>query len=260
MAAGFVGARLFYFLVRSAFLVPMYGWGALFSLPYDGMALGGAVAGAFLSVWLMEKALKLKPFTLLDALAPAGMLMALLARLGEFFVSFGQGAYVENAGHQFFPLAVANQWEEWYYAVFMLEALIALACLIYALRMRKHPAGRRVLLTLTLFLLGQIFAESLRAESLKWGFVRVHQLFSVLGVAGVLVYYAAGARRRGAPIAALMLRFALPFLLGVAALIGLEFAFDKWEEAPNWALYMGMAAVLIGMGSLVFGAEKADKV
>ncbi len=38
-------------------------------------------------------------------------------------------------------------------------------------------------------MLGQILAESLRAESLKWGFVRVHQLFAVLLVAAVLISF-----------------------------------------------------------------------
>lgn len=256
LAAGFAGARLFYFLVRAGFLVPMHGWGALFTLPYDGLAFGGAVGGAVLLVRLMEKALKAEPFALLDPLAPAGLLMAFIARLGEYTVSFGQGAFVENMAYQFFPLAVANEWEEWYYAVFMLEALIALTVLVYSLIMRKTPAGRQVMLTLTLFMLGQVFAESLRAESLKWGFVRVHQLFAVLAAAGVLAYYINKARRQGAQLALLLLRFALPFLLGVAALIGLEFAFDKWEEAPNSILYAGMAAVLIGMGWLVFGLER----
>ncbi len=256
LVMGLAGARLFYFLARSGFLVPMYGWASLFSLPHDGMALGGAVAGVILAVWLAEKALKTKPFALLDPLAPAGMLMVFFARLSEYLVSFGQGAYVEKAGHQFFPLAVANEWEEWYYAVFLLEALIALAVLIYSLRMRKTPAGRQLMLTLSLFMLGQIFAESLRAESLKWGFVRVHQLFAVVVTALILLYYLLKARHEGYPLKPLLLRYGLPFLLGVAALIGLEFAFDKWEEAPNSLLYAAMALVLIGMGSLVFGAEK----
>ncbi len=255
LAAGFAGARLFYFLARSAFLVPMYGWASLISLPYNGMALGGAVGGVVLAGFLLEKALRQRPFALLDPLAPAGMLMALIARLGERFVSFGQGAYVEEAGCQFFPLAVMNEWEEWYYAVFMLEALIALCCLIFSLRMRKSPAGRRMMLTLTLFMLGQVFAESLRAESLKWGFVRVHQLFAVLTVAAVLAGFIRLALRQGERLLPLLARWALPYLAGVALLIGLEFALDKWEEAPNWALYLAMAGTLAGMGALVFRLE-----
>lgn len=253
---GLAGSRLFYFLARAGFLVPMYGWASLFSFPYNGLALGGAVIGVVLSVWLAEKCLKTKPFALLDPLAPAGMLMVIFARLGEYFVSFGQGAYVEKVCHQFFPLAVINKWEEWYYAIFMLEALIALVILIYSLKMRKTPPGRQLMLTLTLFMLSQVFAESLRAESLKWGFVRVHQLFAVAVSALILLYYIKKAHDQDSPTGQLLLRYVLPFLLGVAALIGLEFAFDKWEEAPNSILYAGMALVLLGMGSLTFRLEK----
>jgi len=253
---GLAGARLFYFLARSAFLVPMYGWAALFRLPYDGLAFGGAAAGAALAALMMEKACGAAPFSFLDPLAPAGAVMVTAARLGEYAVSFGQGAYVENPSHQFFPLAVMNEWEEWYYAVFMLEALIALCCLIYALKARGLPRGRRFKLTLTLMMLGQVFAESLRSESLKWGFVRVHQLFAVLAAAAVLAGFIRQALRRGERLLLLLARWALPYLIGVALLIGLEFALDKWEEAPNWALYLAMAGTLAGMGAVVFGLER----
>jgi len=252
---GLAGARVFFFLARAGFLLPMYGWGALFALPDDGLAFGGAVTGAVLGVWLVEKAFKTKRFALLDALAAPGAVMVLLARLAEYTVSFGQGAYVESAAYEFFPLAVENEWGEWYYAVFMLEALLAGVALLYALRARRTPAGRVFRLTLALLLLGQILAESLRAESLKWGFVRVHQLYAVLVLGFLVVSALAGARRRGGRLPALAMRWGLPFLVGVALLIGIEFALDKWEEVANWLLYLAMAGVLLGMGALVCRLE-----
>lgn len=249
LLGGLAGARLFYFAVRSGFLVPMYGWGALFSLPYNGLAMGGAILGCLLALWLVARALKIPAFSLLDPAVMAGCLFAGVARMLEYGISFGQGAYVENPAHQFFPLAVMNEWEEWYYAVFALEALIAFLCFLYALKMRKAPAGRPFKLVLSFLMLGQILAESLRAESLKWGFVRVHQLFAVLLVAAVLISFLIRAKGRA--------WWLLPlYLLCVAVLIGIEFGLDKWEEAPNWALYLGMSAVLTLMGGMVYRLEQ----
>ncbi len=136
-------------MVRSGFLVPMYGWGALFSLPYNGLAMGGAILGCLLALWLVARALKIPAFSLLDPAVMAGCLFAGVARMLEYGISFGQGAYVENPAHQFFPLAVMNEWEEWYYAVFALEALIALPLLPLCPENAQIPAGRPFKLVLS---------------------------------------------------------------------------------------------------------------
>lgn len=256
---GLIGARLFYFGARAGFLVPMYGWRALVSLPSDQLAFGGAVTGAILGARLAEKTLQAGKYALLDALAAPGAIMVLLARLAEYTVSFGQGAYVESPAQQFFPLAVKNEWGEWYYAIFMLEAVVAGLAILYALRARKTPAGRVFKLTLASLMLAQILTESLRAESLKWGFVRVHQLYAVLLLALIMISFVVRARKQGHRVIALITRQGLPFLFGVVLLVGIEFALDKWEVVANWLLYLAMIGVLLGMGTLVYRLEATTR-
>lgn len=247
---GVLGARLFYFFARLQYLVPMYGWGHVTDLAPQGLAFGGAVLGVLGAGWLTSRLTRVPADPLLDRLVPAALLTLALARAGEYTVHIGEGPYVQNAALQFFPLAIRNEWGEWYFAIFVLEALCALAVLLWMLGRRGWPAGRAWRRALLYLLLTQVLCESLRAESLRWGFVRVHQLFAVL-VAFVLLLEKL--RRRGARP---WLRIGL-FLLGTAVLIGIEFALDKWPAAPHWALYLVMAATLAGMGAAVVGSRKA---
>lgn len=235
------GARLFYFVVRIHFVLPMYGWADLPVLYPEGMALGGAVLGLLLAGWLTGKATKLPAHALLDVLAPAGMLTLALSRLGEYFVPIGQGGYVESAALQFFPLAVVNEYGEWYWAVFMLEALVAALIFVYLLRMKPKFLGERWQQGLLLLMLTQIFCESLRAEALKWGFVKVHQLAAAVGLAFMMGF----AMRRAKPER--LWPYPLALFIDIGLMVGIEFALDKWQEMPHWALYLAFMAILFGL-------------
>lgn len=248
LALGLVGARLLYFLARAPYLLPMYGPGRLLVTPPTDMAFAGAVLGLLLAGRLAALGETQSPHRWLDLLSPAALLTLVVARLGEWFVDFGQGNYVENPAFHFFPLAVSNEWDEWYWAVFVLEALLALLILIVSLR--KGRPGARWQRALTLLLLSLILTDSLRADTLRWGFVRVHQLIAALGLAALLVYYLSGIGRGR------VWRF-LGFVLGIALIIGIEFALDKWLQMPNWALYIAMVLVLGGLGLLI--ADTARK-
>ncbi|NLD33307.1 MAG: hypothetical protein GX653_00185 [Clostridiales bacterium] len=243
---GVLCARVFYFLVRVDYLLPTQGWAGLMDLRPQGMALGGAVIGVLLGGLLAARLVRVDVHRVLDWLAAPAAWTLLVARLGEYFVDRGQGAYVRKATQQFFPLAVKNQWDEWYYAIFMLEALFALALVLVALYGREAGGGRRWQRVLLLLFLTQVFAESLRAETIKWGFVRVHQLFAALGIAALMLGWARAARRRGRgsclPCLAVL-------LAGVGLLIGIEFALDRWQQTPRWVLYGAMTLVLIGIGA-----------
>ena len=186
---GLILAKLVYYLCMIDFMV-MYGW--LQSLVDDTMgtfSYYGGVAGFCLGVILSARLTKQKPMQLLNAFAPAGLLLAALARFGEVMldsVGIRDMLYWEHPEQCFFPLAVSNEYEEWLYAVFMLEGLLTLAvfavCLI---RFREH----RFLRSLFYMCLIQILCESLRSDSFTWLFVKCEQLFCMLAVAGVLLVY-----------------------------------------------------------------------
>ena len=249
-------ARLFYFTAHIELILSGFGWASFFNFNIRGLTFGGALIGLLFSGLISAKLLQKPVHQMLDLMAPAGLLILGLARLGEFFVDFGQGSYVENPLLQFFPLSVKNHWDEWYYAIFMLEALFALAALLYILKKRPAKPGALWQTSLIFILGSQIFCESLRAETLRLGFVRVHQLFCALGLAALLIHYIRLANRVGRHLGRLLYLPAL-LALGVALIIGIEFALDKLQEIPNPLLYTVMALTVI---LIVLTVHKAGRL
>ena len=200
---GAVLAKLVYCLAMLNFTL-MQGWlAALTDVTAGTFSYYGGMAGFCLGVVLTARLTHEKPMALLDAFAPAGVLLAALARFGEFFLQ-GVGTrdflYWELPEHCFFPLAVSNEYGEWLYAVFMLEGLLTLCVFVLCIACFKQHRFLRALFYLCLL---QILCESLRTDSFTWLFVKVEQLICMLGAVGVLLVYCVkspGVRRRWMPI------------------------------------------------------------
>lgn len=218
---GFVLAKLVYYFAMIHFMV-MFGWlNSLVDMNSGTFSYYGGVAGFCLGVVLSACCTRMKPMQLLDAFAPAGLLLAALARFGEVLLD-GVGTrdmlYWEHPEHCFFPLAVPNEYGEWLYAVFMLEGLLTLCVLALCLTRLKQ---QRFLRSLFYMCLIQILCESLRTDSFTWLFVKVEQLLCMLVLVGVLVVFCVktpGVRRRWMPIMA-----CVPI---AAVLVVLEFALN----------------------------------
>ena len=186
---GVVLAKLVYYLAMINYMM-MYGWlQSLVDVTMGTFSYYGGVAGFCLGVVLTARLTHDRPLALLDAFAPAGVLLAALARFGEFFLE-GVGTrdflYWELPEHCFFPLAVSNEYGEWLYAVFMLEGLLTLCVFVLCVTCFKQQRFLRALFYLCLL---QILCESLRTDSFTWLFVKVEQLICMLGLAGVLLVY-----------------------------------------------------------------------
>lgn len=200
---GAVLAKLVYYLAMINFVM-MYGWlESLVDVTMGTFSYYGGVAGFCLGVVLSARLTHQRPMALLDSFAPAGVLLAALARFGEFMLE-GVGTrdmlYWEHPEHCFFPLAVSNEYGEWLYAVFMLEGLLTLGVLVLCLTCFKKQRFLRSLFYLCLM---QILCESLRTDSFTWLFVKVEQLICMLGAVGVLLVYCVkspGVRHRWMPI------------------------------------------------------------
>lgn len=231
----------------------LWGYTLLSSRPYE-YAVCGVVLGVLLAAALTAKWTKQSACAVLDALAPAGLFALAVARFGEYFSDFGWGQVLEGEAWRFFPVSVQDLYGQWHLAVFMLEGVMALAVGAYALRFGDERPGARFFNALLWWAATQIFCESLRAETIRWGFVRVQQLQCAVFMLGVLAVYArrAGGAKRAAPALAV-------FVLGIGVLVFVEYALDKIDAIPTLACYALMAAALAAMAGTIFAQRSAMK-
>lgn len=237
-----LGARLFYILVCD--LTGAGYWGPFLAREPYFYAFGGGVLG-FLAALALTAAVTKKPFaSVSDAFVPVGLIAIAALRLTEALSDFGWGDLVEAAWLQGYPFAIQNMYEEWCAAVFNLEALCALGVLAGILIARDRLRARRLPTAIVWWALTQIFCESLRVESIQWGFVRVQQLLSAVLTAAVMLWgtlqLPRAQRKRSIPSW-------IGFAAGVGAVIFLEYAMDKMPW-PKFIDYIAMALVLAGMG------------
>ncbi|MBR5559826.1 MAG: prolipoprotein diacylglyceryl transferase [Clostridia bacterium] len=242
---GAAGARGYYILTQNVLCgYPMFGVVSFY--PYEH-AMCGAVLGVCLALLLGAKVTRQKAAAVLDAAVPAGLVMIALARAAEAFSDFGWGKVVENPAMQRFPLSVMDMYDQWHWAVFMLESVFALLALVYVMRVRCAREGERFSLALLWWAIPQIFCESFRVETLRWGFVRVQQAQCAVFVLALLLYWgrACGMSRQA------MARRLAAFALSVGVVVFVEFGLDKINAIPNAALYALMAADLLALGVMV---------
>ena len=236
---GALGARAYYLLAHDVVRGFSGSLPALLTAkPYE-LAMGGALLGVLAALPVTARLTRCAAGPLADALAPAGLLMIALARAAECLADFGWGRVIGTEALRRIPFGVQDAFGEWHCAVFWLEALCALGVLLAVL----HRGEGRFSLALLMWAATQIVCESLRAETLRWGFVRVQQVQCAVFALAALAVGSVKAGLRGR-------RLALPFaayLLGVALVVGLEYALDKLPM-PRALDYAVMALVLAAMG------------
>lgn len=238
LPSALIGARLLYCICIIEFLILENDIGFVYRLWNGGYLMYGAIFGCAVGLWAYSRVSK-RPFSsLANAAAPACAAMIAVARAGECMTGAGVGWAVENESLQFFPIAVMNEWGDWRYAVFVLEALVAAGLCAYLIWLQRK--GRR---TVTPFLIvyaaAQLLLESLRKDDvMSFGFVKASMLFSALTLTGIVIYWLIK-RVKGAWLSLAELA------LGCGAVIALEFALDK-STMPNEYVYL-MMAVVVGL-------------
>ena len=191
-------AKLLYFLFRISYLLKTDFGGFLTSLKAEELSYYGGVAGVGLAVFLAAKLLGEKPGKALNIFAASGALLAALARFAEYWLgSLGTGDFIEEGLP--FPFAVSEVWNpdfpEYYLAIFMLEGVLSLRVAWFALKNREDSLC--FLRTVFYLCLLQVICESMRAQSIRWLFVRYEQLLCYLVAEGILVWYAVKGARAG---------------------------------------------------------------
>ena len=242
---GAAGARFYYIFNRHILGGVWEEYGLLSDQPYE-YAVCGAALGMMAGALLAALVCRVSPAGLLDALTPGALLALAAARMAELFADFGWGGLIEDPRWQFFPVAVRDEFGDWYAALNLAEAAAALVILLLAVRRSSRLPGARFALALLGWSMSQILFESLREETLRWGFVRVQQVQCAVFGAGVLLW-AELVRGKGRPGWALC---AAGYAAGVAALVAIEFILDRLPW-PRWADYLAMAVILAAMDLLV---------
>lgn len=249
LVLGALGARCYYIFTHDVLGYGFYG-SFLRAEPYYH-AFCGAVLGVMLAAVLAGLAARVKIARVMEALTLPGLLMIAVARFAETLSDFGWGQIIETEWMLRFPMGVQDpMWQEWHFAVFNLEGLCALVIgavlLLDGRRGGKHRLkGLQFPTALVWWAMTQVFCESFRVETIKWGFVRVQQVQCAVFAAAVLLVYTVK-RCRAVPK-----RYAVTswvtFVACVGVVVFLEFAIDKCPW-PTWVNYVAMVLTLGAMG------------
>ena len=239
-------AKVSFVLIKADSQFSRFGLNAFFNVtkPNEYCFFFGCVGG-LIGVALAARLTHEKPMRALDTFAPFAALLVALARFAEgqlFMVGLG-------------PIAEAGKWPSGtvfaatyytldYVAVYMFEACAALIAAIGAwLYRNKGCHGMKMEWTVFFLCLPQIFFESYRSSTLRWGFLRCEQLFAMLTMLGLtakICYQTKGNM--------CFMRRYLPAVLmvGIAGLlVCIELALDKWTDWSALTCYLLMGGVLV---------------
>lgn len=254
---GLVVSKAGYFLLELRDQYTRYGMAGLFTDRPSEFSFYSGCVGVVLAVLLAARLTKQRPMQVLDAFAPCGALMVAFTRACEGLLDpmslVGMGNFVENMDLWFFPVAVEiPMLYSAFYAVFMLEAVLALICAVGGFLIswkRTFAAGRVFLHTLVWLSLPQVVVERLLSQCMRWGFVRIEQLLCAVTAFAVLLYACVklrGGWRAYVPV--------LICLVCMVVLIDMEFTLDNKPffglELPTVVCYTVMIAMLLSMGGL----------
>lgn len=266
-------ARIFY-VVATLPSFRQKGLVAILDLPSGGFMLYGAMFGIVLAAVFSAFFHKESPLDILDAAAAPAALLIAFSRMAEGLIGQGYGMYivdwfdpetalssisVQNYGWlQRFPFAIQDMYEEWAWAVFMLEALAAIIICVGILFSRRRRSGDRALLMVIWYAALQLTLESLRQDAvLRLGFVRISQLLSAVLLAFLLAWMQA--------VSVKNIRRALTAWVSYLAMLGviilMEFAVEKKIAFLQWMhadlCYLCIACASVATGFILMNGRKA---
>lgn len=162
----------------------------LFTFWQKGYMIYGGIIGIVICAYLLYG--KKAPLYL-DFFAAPMMLFIAIFRIAEGFLGQGYGEYWEGDTSILtrFPFMIYDaDYELWAWAIFMLEALVAIAIFFIIIKTKPYFKGDRFTLALSLYAAAQIILESLRRdEFLRFGFVRIEQVLSAVALLFALIIY-----------------------------------------------------------------------
>ena len=228
-----------------------------------GYTIYGALLGGALGALIAGKLSGVKWMDALDALAPGACAAIFFARLGEYFTGEGIGRLTEVEWTHFFPLSLCTyhdefdpSFDEWRYAIWFWEALVALILLFILLkREKKSLPGHQTAVFLTVLGITQILLEQMRRDFYLRliVFVRINQLAAIATLIAVLIVLLVRNKPGAGKIICCLVTLVLASLADMAS----EFVFDKYEYVPWLYLSMPFAAAACAVMLFVWRKKKA---
>ena len=215
-----------------------------------GYTLYGALFGGLVGAIIGTKLAGLRLTDVLDALAPGACAALFFCRLGEYFTGQGFGEMVNDEGLWFLPVAFCTYqdegYQEWNYAVWAWEAIVALILLVVLLvRARKARPGQQSMFFVTVLGTTQILLEQFRRDDFVRlnPFVRFTQIAALLSLITVLILLVYRYRPGRKLVIASFAELTFASLAAVFA----EFVFEK----PQFRVLLYVFAVLSALGFAV---------
>lgn len=258
---GLLGARSAWCLARLDWVMQQDGF--FFQLARGGYMLYGALLGMTAGLLIVSRLHRVSFASLADLAAAPGLLVVAVGRMAEGLVGEGYGRNLydwfdpwneqsliawEDPSPLFrFPLAVPDHYDEYNFAIFVLEALAAIVILAVVMRSRPRRAGSKAVLALLLYASLQAVWESMRQDSvLRFGFVRVNQLLSAVLILGLLLLCM---RLAGKATAKQRIAALIGLVAAAGIVMAMEFALEKKIGFLTW-MRMDVCYVVMCIGAL----------
>ncbi len=193
LPVGILGARLYYVI---------FSWNDFRQDPLSilriwegGLAIYGGLIAGFLVVLLFSLRRKIPLRTLLDCIVPGVALAQAIGRWGNYFNMEAYGLPIQQAGFQFFPVAVLIPGQggfSWHMATFFYESVCDFLLFLFLTRL-FYRHRRKTGDVLFFYFLGygcsRLLIEQLRTDSLYSASIRVSQLVSFVLIAFVFILF-----------------------------------------------------------------------
>ena len=193
LPVGILGARLYYVI---------FSWNDFRQDPLSilriwegGLAIYGGLIAGFLVVLLFSLQRKIPLRTLLDCIVPGVALAQAIGRWGNYFNMEAYGLPIQQAGFQFFPVAVLIPGQggfSWHMATFFYESVCDFLLFLFLTRL-FYRHRRKTGDVLFFYFLGygcsRLLIEQLRTDSLYSASIRVSQLVSFVLIAFVFILF-----------------------------------------------------------------------
>lgn len=179
---GVLGARIYYVAFN---LNEYHSFFSIINIREGGLAIHGGIIAGIITTLVYSKIKKINFFILADMVVLGVPLAQAIGRWGNFINGEAHGGVTS------LPWAIVVDGQR-VHPTFLYESIwdfLIFLALYFCLRKRKKYDGQVLVFYLIFYSLGRFFIESIRTDSLMFGFIRVAQLVSVLGIlAGIVIH------------------------------------------------------------------------